>query len=613
VLDPLFAKGGHTSYAEGHQILFHTFRLDRKEVQALRDEALALVKDCAFSENLKVALRALKTFEDALCGPLPFFNREISQEERAQWVPEQLTILGILKELVRQTTRSLIHLRIMEVLHWHSRYSSPDVKRQAQEIIAAIPDSFELRLTRMLTQSRDAHELLEVGEDVTSALQRSHPQQVDRCRSVASEYWQRYATTSECIKDLNERLLAFQACGRESHPAHFLDALLDLQPNRAGEFCEAALNAPDSPLAMFFGLFLAHVRRAGVPTAIALGRRALESGHAILCRSLADVYDRPITWSGEIQSDDLAILQGLLNQTDDVVKRMGINALRCLGRLHPETAVSLARLVEIGTNAALGEELCALFDAQFGIPPATLSDDDFSILLMKLEPIDRLDHHVNEFLAFATAHHPHKVFDLLLRRVERGDASYEQGFQPIPYLGLHYKLSALANSSEYEAVLRQARARALLSQSQSRFWLTKLFDVISLGYTPACLGVLREWIDSSDPGKIEAAAALLQEAPAGFVFDQQDFVANVLDKAYRAGAECYRLVSNHLYYCATAHGRERTGGGPFPQDIALRDRATAAVARTQPGSPERRFFESLVRRAKQNIQDQQARDEEIES
>ncbi len=71
-------------------------------------------------------------------------------------------------------------------------------------------------------------------------------------------------------------------------------------------------------------------------------------------------------------------------------------------------------------------------------------------------------------------------------------------------------------------------------------------------------------------------------------------------------------MSNHLYACAVYHGRERVGGGPFPQDVTLRNRAAKAMRKTQAGTPLYRFYESLVRRAEENILDAQARDEEMD-
>jgi hypothetical protein len=125
--------------------------------------------------------------------------------------------------------------------------------------------------------------------------------------------------------------------------------------------------------------------------------------------------------------------------------------------------------------------------------------------------------------------------------------------------------------------------------------------------------VLNEWINSGDPTRIEAAAALLRDAHASFVFDHFDFVSNALSRAFAAGEDCYRAVSGHLYTCAVYHGRSRQGGGPFPQDIALRDRAAEAMGKAQAGTPLHRFYEALVKKAKENILHAQAQEEEMDA
>lgn len=86
---------------------------------------------------------------------------------------------------------------------------------------------------------------------------------------------------------------------------------------------------------------------------------------------------------------------------------------------------------------------------------------------------------------------------------------------------------------------------------------------------------------------------------------------NALARACAAGDECSRRVCHHLRRCAVEYGRQRVGGGLFPQDVALRDRAESACGSMQRGSPERRFYESLLAEAIANIPETEAKDEEM--
>lgn len=95
------------------------------------------------------------------------------------------------------------------------------------------------------------------------------------------------------------------------------------------------------------------------------------------------------------------------------------------------------------------------------------------------------------------------------------------------------------------------------------------------------------------------------------MFDQREFVTKVLVRAYEAGDECFRRACQHFRHCTTCHGRERVGGGPFPQDVTLQERAKASCDVLRRGSPEYRFYDSLFRDAEANIRDEQVRDEEL--
>jgi hypothetical protein len=113
--------------------------------------------------------------------------------------------------------------------------------------------------------------------------------------------------------------------------------------------------------------------------------------------------------------------------------------------------------------------------------------------------------------------------------------------------------------------------------------------------------VLKEWLETDDPARVEAAAALLREAPSLFVFQHSDLVVDLLDRADGLGDECYRHVGAHLYASATCTMKQGVAGQPFPQDIQLRDRADDALRTVPAGSPAARLFESLRRTAEREI------------
>ncbi len=611
VLDPVFAKSGHGSFSEGHQIAFHAFGLSSQDTQPLRDEALALLRSCAFSDRTKVALRAVKSLQAAMSGPMPFFNMSFTTDDMAQWVPEQLRILEMLAELRLQTVNPLVHLRISEAVDWHARYAaSSEVKQQARSIILSTPDCFEVRLARALVASHDRYDA-DFDDNGTESFNRRHERQAAFRRSVAQELWHRTPDLQSLVRDLNAHIQSLQDGGEETNASFLLEALLQIEPNHTEPLIELVLTSPDRPVAGCFALLIAHARQRDHLGGTAFAQRAAESGHPLLCRALANLFCWGINWSEATMTADLAVLECLLRHPALGIRRMSVGALRSLGRFHRERGVALALSVELNDSGELAEDLCAVFHNDLGIPPSSLSEEDIVALLRKLGPVDRLDHHVIEFLAFASARLPREVVSLLLDRVERGEREYDRDFDPLPHLGLHPSLTPLADCREYEEILRAVRDRSVQVDYRSSFWFPKLFKEVSLRFCPASLKVLGEWISTGDAQKIAAATVLLTEAPAAFVFEQSEFVTNALARAYAAGDECYRRVCHHLRRGVVGQGRQRVGGGPFPQDVSLKDRAASACALLRRGSPDYRFYESLMTEAVTNIRETEAADEEI--
>ena len=110
---------------------------------------------------------------------------------------------------------------------------------------------------------------------------------------------------------------------------------------------------------------------------------------------------------------------------------------------------------------------------------------------------------------------------------------------------------------------------------------------------------------------IESAARLVSGAPPGFVFKHVDFVVNLLERSLEANAGCYRSVTGRLVGCAMFGTRSGTAGQPMPQDVAIRDQATAVASQLDAGSPANRFYASLAESAEKSIGDDLLRDEEL--
>jgi hypothetical protein len=68
-----------------------------------------------------------------------------------------------------------------------------------------------------------------------------------------------------------------------------------------------------------------------------------------------------------------------------------INSLKRLRDSQPQLATAIALTVDISESTELASTLCQVFDADYGVPPNTLTNDELEILLAKLEPTTTID------------------------------------------------------------------------------------------------------------------------------------------------------------------------------------------------------------------------------
>lgn len=616
VLDPMLAKTGTSVHGHHHVVRIRSFHCTKEWTQSIQDEALKLVEKCLDSEQTKVILRALQSLDEALREPTPYLNMSLSKEERAQWTPDRLRMLSILEDFAQRSSHPIILTRVQEILRVAATYGSSDeVKQKARSMVSAIPDSFDLRLTRLLC--RKHHDLCFPDDEDDDDLKIPWQERQDRINrlgaAVAVEFLQAHPEPEDGFQNLNDRFRAMTEIGKEVHPWLVLHAISEANGAYSDALCELVLASPDCPLASTFGLLVAKLRRRNEKAAISLIRRALQGGNVVLCRAVAREYWQQ-GWLAEPRPEDLATIEHIISHTDFGVRRLGITALPALAKSQPRAPIAIAMKLDIGDSDKLADELCAAFTRQEdGIDANQLTDAELTGILAKLEPVQRIDgHFVHQFLASASRRSPEAVIQFFLNRIEAEESRWGEHGRALPFDGFHFRLEGVAESAKYQDFLRSIRDRMLGAKGAHRFWLPKLFKKISLDFSPTSLEVLREWIDSGDPEKIMAAASIVSEANPGFVFEHVGFVMNLLDRALQGGNTCHRRVSNCVYNCARSGPRQGVSGQPFPQDFALCNRAKEMAASLPAGTPVHRLFESLQKYAEAEIHDQIARDEELD-
>ena len=610
IIDPMLKKTGDSSRSEGHKLVISPFVLKKESIEVIRQRSIALAVDCLSSHSLKVTLRALRSLEVAMREPVGIFGIEISDEDQEQWRPEQLEVLTHIANLAQNSTEPIVHLRIRRMLQWHCRYSESDkVRAEAGDIVATIPDSFELRLTQALIgMFYSIDTLLVDGEEDQGDKHRK--ERIERAQqAIVAEFLSHSGNATTAHQILTDRLQTMRDSGAESNPQVFLGILGAAAPELAAGICDRIVDGQDGVLEPHLHALLSNVRIWNSARARAISRRALGRESVILCRGVAESY-RSRRWADSATPEDIAIIKELLGHQDLVARGLAIGSIRSLAG--ERVAIDLVKNVDLEDSTPLAIELCWLFYGE-GLSFSDLVPDDLKVLLSKLEEVpDIEDFCINAFLVRASEMDAMAVARFLLSRI--GKKYNGKGrYHPLPLLGFDAPLVGLAVSPEQERILREVRDMPLEAGQSVMYWAPRLFREVSSDFkTAVSLRVLGEWINSESAEKVKYAAHLVSGAQPSFVFEHVEFTSNLLERAHAASLDTYESVSSSLASSAHSGGHSGTVGQPLPQDVAIKEQASAVARRFDTGSPAHRFYTLLAESAEAYIRYHLQRDEEEE-
>ncbi len=603
LIDPVLEKTGYSSRTEGAVIQMMPFYVDERNTRGLHDRAIALLARFLDDEDPRVCLRAVESLRKVLCDPFPPFGLPVTDDVVEAWGPEQLKVLDILEGLLGREAIAIAKLRAVGFIRWASRQArNQAVRDRASSILDEFEPDLEFRLAELL--AGDHSHLLESEDydgDVEATFKRRQERLPRLGRAIAGRLIERHPDPRDGLRVLSDALDQVRLASPHGQPVTFLSELCEIHFDYAVGLCEAIIESSGCSMASHLDILVSAIRRTDPEKAIGILRRCLRTDEPALWYAAASTYYRPV-WLDSARDGDVALLETLLGCSNLVVRRVAIGGLSNLGKVRPAIAKGLALAIDLSGDIGLAEELFMRLETGIGVPLEDFEDREIDVLLGKLSPLGDLDKHsINQFLVLASGRRPWGVLRLLMDRVDSFTWGLPLAVDPLPTLGFARRLDGFARDPGYPEMLRQVRDRALERNRPGRFLVPKLFRELTLNFTTDYLPVLDEWIEDGHEDRLMAVAELLRESPHDLVFEQAGLVEKLLDAASAVGEACYRQIAGLLSTPSVIRGRQGVVGQPFPQDVALRDRASAMANTCRPGSPAWRFYMSLAESAEGSI------------
>ncbi|WP_236793895.1 ATP-binding protein [Amycolatopsis sp. GM8] len=613
VLDSALATEGYSTEANGHALTMRPFAVRAEAVSPLRERIISRAIELLYHSDLKVGARAARSLGSALQYPIGSFGREITEDERASWIPEFVHTLENIKGVLQgHHPDALVEDGIRQAVSRHARYGEGSIREAAREILDLLSDDLTAKLTRSLLHGWAHSAFFSDEDDYLEREQQWHDFQLGVARQLQREV----PNPHEALGAISERIISVLELGNESgNSGSFMSILCDDWPDLAVQILEHCLSGPDSPFFAHSGAALASVRRSMHEKYAVLLQRLLESGLDELIVNAAWT----LLWIGRsepMSQAELQILSTLASSDSDLIKNTLARGLSLPSEIEAAIRIDLLTTISINGSTSVASEIVGSFGQHGELHYQDLSDGQIGDLLESMIDCPTIDdYNIESFLAEVSKTKPFAVLAMFERRVAR--AAQSEGvpdYQALPYLSPGHLEFRFRTSRSIVPLIRLVADTVLVKLDiwQYRHWWPYIFKMVVGHLDDEVLHELNQWAGSTEPRRLQVAALLLGKMSREFIWTKFGWVRDLLERADQIGSECYSEVSRYLHGAVLEGIRHGTPGEPFPEDVEQYEKSRAIASTIPIESPAHAFYVALQKSAKENINWSVQRDEEQE-
>ncbi len=604
VLDAFLATEGTEDSFDERQVIMRPFLITAAVVRPLREQVI----DAAFSileqGPLQSAVRALKTLEGSLRGPIGLAGLQPTDEQRAQWEPDHLAVLNRLSDLMRSVSlQPLLYVEVRHVVRWHAVYGHGDTQEAARRVLANLPTDLPARVTRCLIEGfawtfDDSTDDYEAGE--------RHRQQYQS--ETADQLLHEVPDPGDCVAYLTERLTVISSVttGRAVVPGPFLACLIERDPNIARRVIEDVLIDANTLLREVVSTALSQLAVTAPTEAVEEARRLLAIGDQDLDRQIGHAFSLGLGARTNLHANEIALIESLAQHSDPGVRTVIVHAADNLAATSKARAVRFLLSIDFRDSTPVAASVLGEFH-RHGFSINDLGPAERTDLLERLQECPGLDDYaIGLFLAAVAQEDAEKMVAMLRIRIDRQSEPGEQLFEGIPWAWAHAGQSPviLHDNAEFDRVLRQLLDWISGADALQAFFKTPLVKAIVGNFDDPVVAVLRAWLQQHpDRASLEAVSMVLSEAQRSIVWTQQSLVVELLQSAEAFGTECRQTVASNLFKAAISNsGLGTAPGGQATDESEVLGNARRIVAELPIGSPARRFYGQLAEHSEQMMQ-----------
>lgn len=536
ILKPIFERELEANFSSGRTFTFRAIPLSAEKTRSLRDETLALLREQVLPRGEIAILNSLAVLDAAIDMVRRRWGGEVTEKMEAEWLPDRMAALRIIESLIGPGQSPRVLLRIRGGLRQHAIYEPyAPFKAECQRVIASIPDTFGLRIARILLSNawdEFEHDVSdeESTKDSHARTEASWSRLTD---SVAVEFLSIHTSPKAVIAAAESIYAEYQACGLSPQFSDLFGAIARANPELAAACVDVLLGQETSPVDYWWTSLVATRRDLNDPRLQQWIIKVLRGGNTVRWRAAqwtlrwnseggvpAEIRDEVAAWSSRLNNQTLPEVMGQLRwrgDRDREIDRIILENLN-LKNLSEDTLNKLAACLRIGR----------------GLEEERLPDSFVRKFISELTRFDSLAaHDAAPLWRHLAKAEPQRFYEMLKQRItetpERRVAG--QRFDPLPVGGNGIPLPLLPQDTDYASLADDLYARLRTADSDSRFWWMRLFQDAVLRVSSLGLDYLKRWLAEADTADdLENLIDVLKFNGSMLIFQQPDLVKDLLRK-----------------------------------------------------------------------------------
>jgi hypothetical protein len=263
VLKPFFGRAVELNWSTGRTFHMSSLPVAADRTRPLRQKALTIVDSFLAGQDAALCHAVVPLIERAIRPLLGQFGSKPSESDQQAWRPDRLEVVRIVEKAAKvHQDWPILLLQLRDILR-SRRDHDPDelVRKASQRVLSGMPDTFELRVTRVLASFAHDEISPRLGPAFDTDLKAAETQWAEFRLSIAREVVDRFKTAKEVCDFIRRQARDLGAIKRSVLGYALLEPIAQFSPVWCAALLEELLKAPDPSLDRFLGVVLGEAAR----------------------------------------------------------------------------------------------------------------------------------------------------------------------------------------------------------------------------------------------------------------------------------------------------------------------------------------------------------------